>query len=187
VPALSVITFVGQGIVEQGNTPPALAPVLDQTINAGQTALVTNMAVDPNVPPNTLAFGLLSNPAGATLTSLNATSALFTWRAPVSKANTTNPVTVAVTDNGTGLSATNHFNVVVNAITNPVISSVTLSPGQVSFTVNGPQGPDYTLLTSTNLQNWQTVFTTNSPALPYTNIDSNLNVPAKFYHVEIGP
>ena len=187
VPALSVVTFVGQGIVGPGNPPPALTPVLDQTINAGQTVLVTNRAVDPQVPPNTLTFGLLSHPAGATLTSLNATNALFAWRAPVGQANTTNPVTVAVTDNGTGLSATNHFNIVVNAITNPVIGSVTLAQGQVSLTVNGPQGPDYTLLTSTNLLNWQMVFTTNSPALPYTYIDPNPVNPATFYRFQIGP
>ena len=187
VPALSVVTFVGQGVIGQANTPPALAPVLDQTINAGQTVLVTNRAVDPQVPPNTLTFGLLNNPTGATLTSLNATNALFAWRAPVNQANTTNPVTVAVTDNETGLSATNRFNVVVNPITNPVIGSVTLSQGQVSLTVNGPQGPDYTLLTSTNLLNWQMVFTTNSPALPYTYIDTNAVNPATFYRYQIGP
>jgi O-glycosyl hydrolase len=182
VPAMSVVTFVGQG-----NTPPELAPVFDRTINVGETVLVTNMVTDPNVPPNTLTFGLLSHPAGATLTSLNATNALFTWRAPVSKANTTNLVAVVATDNGTSLSATNNFNVVVNAATNPVIGSFTLSQGQLSMTVNGPQGPDYTLLTSTDLLNWQAVFTTNSPAMPYTNIDTNLGEPARFYRLQIGP
>ena len=187
VPALSVVTFAGQGIVGQGNPPPTLIPVVDQTIGVGQNVLVTNSATDPNVPPNTLTFSLLTNPAGATLTSLNATNALLAWRAPVSTASTTNPVTVAVTDNGTGLSATNHFNVVVNAVTNPVVGSVTLSQGQVSLTVSGPQGPDYSLLTSTNLLNWQRVFTTNSPALPYTQIDTNVNNPARFYRFQIGP
>jgi hypothetical protein len=184
VPAMSVVTFVGQGIVGLSNMPPMLAPVANQTINVGQTLLVTNAATDPNVPPNTLTFTLLSNPSGATLTSLDA---LFTWRAPVSQADTTNLVTVAVTDNGTSLSATNSFNVIVNAITNFAIGSVSLSEGQVSITVNGPQGPDYTLWTSTNLLDWQAVFTTNSPALPYTFIDTNLTDPARFYRFQIGP
>ena len=101
VPAMSVVTFVGQGVVGQISTPPTLAPVADQTINVGQTLLVTNVATDAAVPPNTLTFNLLNNPAGATLTSLNPTNALFTWRAPVSQASTSNLVTVAVTDNVT--------------------------------------------------------------------------------------
>ncbi|MGA9778623.1 MAG: carbohydrate binding domain-containing protein [Verrucomicrobiia bacterium] len=187
IPAMSVVTFAGQGVVGQSNPSPTLAPVASQTINVGQTLLVTNAATDPNVPPNTLTFSLLSNPAGATLTSLNATYALFTWRAPVSQANTTNVVTVEVTDNGTSLSATNSFNVVVNAVTNPVIGSVNLSPGQVSLTVNGPQGPDYTLWTSTNLTDWQTLFTTNSPPIPFTVVDTNSTDPARFYKFQIGP
>jgi len=187
IPAMSVVTFAGQGIVGQGNTPPALAPVVDQTIGVGQTVLVTNAATDPNVPPNTLVFSLLSNPAGASLTGLNATNALFTWRVPVSQANTTNRVTVAVANDGTGLSATNSFNVIVNAVTNPVTDAVTLSQDQVSLTVNGPQGPDYTLMTSTNLVNWLTLFTTNSPPTPFTVTDTNSADPVRFYKFQIGP
>ena len=187
IPAMSVVTFVGQGIAGQISPPPTLAPVPDQTINVGQTLLVTNVATDASVPPNTLTFNLLSNPVGATLTSLSATSALFTWRAPVSQASTSNLVTVAVTDNVTSLSATNSFNVFVNAVTNPVIGSVSLSPGQVNLTVNGPQGPDYILWTSTNLLNWQMLFTTNSPPIPFTVIDTNSANPARFYKFQIGP
>jgi len=187
VPAMSVVTFVGQGVVGQISTPPTLAPVADQTINVGQTLLVTNVATDAAVPPNTLTFNLLNNPAGATLTSLNPTNALFTWRAPVSQASTSNLVTVAVTDNVTSLSATNRFNVFVNAVTNPVIGSVNFSPGQVSLTVNGPQGPDYTLWTSTDLLNWQSLFTTNSPPVPFTVTDTNSTDPQRFYKFQIGP
>ena len=187
IPAMSVVTFVGQGIAGQISPPPTLAPVADQIINVGQTLLVTNVAMDASVPPNTLTFNLLNNPAGATLASLNPTNALLTWRAPVSQASTSNRVTVAVTDNVTGLSATNSFNVFVNAVTNPVIGSVTLSPGQLSLTVNGPQGPDYILWTSTNLLNWQMLFTTNSPPIPFTVMDTNSANPARFYKFQIGP
>lgn len=187
MPAMSVVTFAGQGVVGQVNTPPALAPVADQTINVGQTLLVTNVAIDAAVPPDTLTFNLLNNPAGATLTSLNPTDALFTWRPPVSQANTSNQVTVAVTDNVTSLSATNRFNVFVNAVTNPVIGPVNFSPGQVSLTVNGPQGPDYTLWTSTDLLNWQALFTTNSPPIPFTVTDTHSTDPQRFYKFQIGP
>ena len=187
IPAMSVVTFAGQGITGQISLPPTLAPVADQTIGVGQTVLVTNVAMDAAVPPNTLTFNLLNNPAGATLTSLNGTNALFTWRAPVSQANTINLVKVSVTDNTTSLSATNSFNVIVNAVTNPVIGSVNLSAGQVSLTVNGPQGPDYTLWTSSNLLSWQSLFTTNSPSIPLTVTDTNSADPQRFYKFQIGP
>jgi glucuronoarabinoxylan endo-1,4-beta-xylanase len=181
VPAMSVVTFVGQG-----NTPPTIAPVPNQTVNPGVTVLVTNTASDSDLPAQTLTFGAANTfPANATI---NGASGVFSWRPPVSAANTTNPIQIKVADTGSpNLSATNNFSVIVNAITNPVISSASLSPGQVSLTVNGPQGPDYTVLTSSNLTSWQALFTTNSPAMPFTFIGTNLNNPDQFYRFQIGP
>ena len=54
VPAMSVVTFVGQATPP--NTPPTVAPVANQTINAGVTLVVTNVATDTDLPPQTLAF-----------------------------------------------------------------------------------------------------------------------------------
>ncbi|MGH7976084.1 MAG: carbohydrate binding domain-containing protein [Limisphaerales bacterium] len=185
VPAMSVVTFVGQGVVGQVNTPPTLQPIADQTIGAGQTLMLTNVATDADLPPQTLTFSLLNAPANATL---DASSGIFTWRPLVSQAGTTNPVSVEVTDDGTpNLSATNDFTVTVNAIVQPVINSVAVSGGQINLTVNGPQGPDYTLLTSTNLTGWQILFTTNSPAIPFILTDTNFTDAARFYRIQIGP
>jgi hypothetical protein len=185
LPALSVVTFVGR---VGTNTPPTLAPVANQVINAGFTLQVTNLATDPDVPPQSLTFTLLSGPTNATFAT-NATSAVFTWRPLVSQANSTNPVSVSVSDNGSpSLSATNNFTVAVNPLTNPVIGSVTVSGGQANLMVGGPTGPDYTLLTSTNLVDWLVWFTTNSPALPLTFVDTNaVNFPMRFYRVQLGP
>ena len=98
-------------------------------MNAGQTLLVTNTATDPNVPPQTLTFNLLNSPSGAALTSLDATDAQFSWRAPVNSAGTTNLVTVAVTDTGTLLSATNSFNIIVNPLSSlPSVNSINAHP-----------------------------------------------------------
>ncbi len=180
VPAMSVVTFVGHG-----NTPPILGAVPNQTVNVGVTLLVTNTASDSDVPAQTLTFSPANTfPANASVNS----SGLFSWRPLVSQANTTNAIQIQVTDSGSPpLSATNSFNVVVNAITNPVIGSVNLSQGQVSMIVNGPQGPDYTLWTSTNLMNWQTLFITNSPSIPFTVTDTNSADPARFFRLQIGP
>jgi hypothetical protein len=189
VPAQSVVTFVGQ-VAATSVTPPTLAPVADQTMDAGQTLLVTNTATDPNVPPQTLTFNLLTGPAGATLTPLDAIDAQLSWRAPVSAAGTTNPVTVTVMDNGTLLSATNRYNVIVNPLSSqPTVGSIGSSGGQVTLVVNGPQGPDYTLLSTTNLTapSWQVVLTTNSPVTPVTLVDTNSTDPARFYLIQIGP
>jgi O-glycosyl hydrolase len=181
VPAMSVVTFVGQG-----NTPPVIGAVPKQTVNVGVTLLVTNTASDSDLPPQTLTFSPANAfPANATLNSSNG---IFSWRPLVAQANTTNVIHIQVTDNGSpNLSATNCFQVVVNAITNPVLSSLSLSQGQASMTASGPEGPDYTLWTSTNLINWQKLFTTYSPVTPFTLIDTNSTSPARFYRIQIGP
>jgi len=189
LPAESVVTFVGQA-VNVSNTPPTLTPVSDQTINAGMTLLVTNLARDTDSPPQSLTFSLPNGPAGATLTALNVTNALFSWRPLVSQASTTNTVEVVVTDNGSPhLSATNNFTVTVNPLTNPVVGSVTVSGGQVNLPVSGPQGPDYTLLTTTNLAGgWQAVYTISSTNSSVTQMmDTNGTDPTRYYRLELGP
>jgi glucuronoarabinoxylan endo-1,4-beta-xylanase len=186
LPALSVVTFVGQQ--QPSNTPPILAPVASKTINAGATLVVTNTATDTNQPTPTLAFSLLNAPNNATLTPLNNTNAVFTWRPLVSQANTTNPITVRVTNNVTSLSATNSFTVTVNPLVQPAVSSISVSGGQVSLVATGALGPDYTLWASTNLISWQLLFTSNAPVIPVTLVDTNFNIyPIRFYRIHIGP
>ena len=184
LPALSVVTFVGQ---QQTNTPPTLAPIVNQTINAGVTLVITNAATDTNPPPQTLTFSLLGAPNNATLTPLNNTNAVFNWRPLVSQANTTNPITVKVADSAS-LSATNSFTVTVNPLAQPVVSSISVSGGQVSLVATGAVGPDYTLWASTNLMSWQVLFTSNSPVIPVTLMDTNFGAyPIRFYRIQLGP
>ncbi len=185
VPAMSVITFAGQAT--SPNTPPTVAPIADQIINAGVTLVVTNVAADTDLPPQTLTFSLLTAPTNATLIMTDGTNGIFTWRPPVSRADTTNLVSVQVSDNGTpNLTATNNFTVTVNPLIRPVLDS-TVSSGQVSLVINGTQGPDYTLLTSIDLINWQTLFTTNSPLMPLMLTDTSATNTIRFYRVQLGP
>jgi glucuronoarabinoxylan endo-1,4-beta-xylanase len=186
LPAMSIVTFAGQSSAGGSLT---LAPVADQTINAGVTLVITNAATDPNVPPLTLNFSLLQGPTSATLTTDGSgTNGIFTWRPSVSQAGTTNPVSVLVAESGSpNLSATNNFNVIVNSVNQPVLGSVTLSNGRVNLVVNGDQGPDYTLLTSTDLVNWLPLFTNYSPVLPEILVDTNATDAARFYRIQIGP
>jgi hypothetical protein len=182
LPAMSIVTFAGQAT----NHPPVLAPVPGKIINAGATLVLTNVATDPELPPQTLTFSLLSAPTNA---ALNSSSGIFTWRPLVSQASTTNPVSVKVADNGApGMSATNNFNVTVNPLNQPALNSITVSNGQITLVADGTLGPDYALLTSTDLVNWRVLFTTNSPALPVTLADTNAVTNGMgFYRIEIGP
>jgi hypothetical protein len=179
---MSVVTFVGQG-----NTAPAMGAVTDRMVNPGVTLLITNTASDADLPAQTLTFAAAGTlPANATL---NPASGLFSWRPLVSQANTTNTIQLKVSDNGQpSLSASNSFKIMVGAISAPRVSSITATGGEVQIVANGPAGPDYTLLTSTNLSAWQAIQTVLSPALPVTLADTNHSSgPARFYRIRLGP
>jgi glucuronoarabinoxylan endo-1,4-beta-xylanase len=169
------------------NTAPVLMSVSGQVINPGVTLNLTNSASDSDLPAQSLAFTLLAAPTNATLTTLNASNALFTWRPLMTQAASTNTVQVKVTDSGTPpLSATNTFVITVNPATLPSFKSVVLN-GRITLSATGMVGPDYSLLASTNLVNWQLLYTTNSATMPVTFTDTNQNAPARFYRLQLGP
>ncbi len=185
MPPLSIVTFVGQ---LYSNSPPAFASAGNQTVNPGVTLWITNSVTDPDVPTQTLTFALLNSPTNGSLATVNATNAVFTWRPLVGQADSTNTIRVKVTDSGTpNLSATNSFIITVNPVSQPALSTITLGVGQVTLTGSGLIGPDYTLLTSTNLAGWQALFTTNPTVMPLTLTVTNLNDPARYYRFQIGP
>jgi hypothetical protein len=169
----------------QTNTAPILSPIANQTVNVGQTVAFTASATDTNQPPQTLTFALLS---GTTNATLDTSSGAFSFRPLVTQANSTNNFTLQVSDNGTpSLSATQSFSVVVNPLSAPGISTISFAGGQFSFSVSGQSGPDYAIEISTNLTQWNNVFITNSPALPFTWTDATTNSPVRFYRVKLGP
>jgi hypothetical protein len=168
------------------NTPPMLAPIAGQTVNVGQIVAFAASATDTDQPPQTLTFNLLAGPGNATL---NTNSGAFSWRPQVTDANTTNPFTIKVTDNGSPiLSATQSFSVMVNPLTAPAVSSVKLNNGQFGLQIGGQAGPDYAVQVSTDLVVWSTAFITNSPPMPFQWSDTNAAVsPAQFYRIKTGP
>jgi hypothetical protein len=173
------------------NTPPTLAPIANRTVNVGQTVALTATASDADSPAQTLAFNLLGAPASATLTQLNNTNATFNWRPGVTNANTANPVTLKVADNGSpSMSATQSFTITVNPLAAPTVPSVGWSNGHFTLRVtNSMIGPDYAVQASSNLVNWSTIFITNSP--PTTSFQwTDTNAPtarAQFYRIKVGP
>jgi hypothetical protein len=171
------------------NTAPILAVIPNQAVNVGQVPPVTATATDADVPPPVLTFNLLNAPATATLIKTGSTNAVFNWRPQVSDANTTNLVTLKVADNGTpSLSATQNFQITVNSLTQPSFTAPVWNNGQFSLLVNGQQGPDYAVEATTNLTDWATVWTTNSPPMPFSWLDTNAGAyPTRFYRLVVGP
>jgi hypothetical protein len=168
------------------NQPPVLAAIPNQSIMAGRTLLVTNLASDPNIPPLPLTFSLLTAPTNA---AINSSSGLFTWRPTIAQSPSTQAVSVVVVDNGSPiLSATQSFTTTVIQPAVPVLNAISITNSQFGFLINGSSGPDYTIQASTNLTSWNPVFTSNSPALPYFWVDTNsVSYPFLFYRVLLGP
>ncbi len=168
------------------NQSPVLASVSNQTILAGRTLLVTNSASDADVPAQTLAYSLLSAPTGA---SINANSGVFTWRPTIAQSPSTQTVAVVVSDNGVpSMSATQSFTITVTPPALPTLNPASITNGQFGFWINGDTGPNYTILTSTNLVSWLSIATLNSPALPFFWIDNNpASSPLRFYRTLLGP
>jgi hypothetical protein len=180
----------GRGIIYGdiiSNTAPVLAAIGNRTVNVGSNVVFTASVTDTDQPPQTLTFSLLLNgPGNATL---NTNTGAFAWRPLVTQADTTNPFTLKVADNGTpSLSATQSFTVTVKPLTLPTATSIGLNNGQLGFQINGQAGPDYAVQVSTNLINWSTLFITNSPAMPFQWTDTNAaTLPARFYRIQVGP
>ena len=186
LPPYSITTAViNTGVLT--NAPPAfISTATNSVINPGQTFVFTNAATDPDLPAQTLAFSLLSAPAGA---SVNATNGILVWRPLIAQAKTTNLFSVVVTDNGSpSLSATQSFTVTVRPVTLPLLFSPNLSNFQFCAQVSGSLGPDYTLQASSNLLIWANLLTTNPISLPFTFVDRDAgNLVKCFYRVLLGP
>lgn len=180
----------GPEILALVNRPPSFSgKPIDYTRPAGITLTVANPATDPDLPAQTLTWGLLAPPAGA---SINATNGVFSWRPAIAQSPSTNLIAVKVLDNGApAMSATQSFTVTVTQPQAPALSGATVSNGLFSLLVRGDSGPDYVVETSSNLADgstWFPVATNLSPALPFSWSDPVTPIlPQKFYRVRLAP
>ena len=168
------------------NVQPALGPVADQTILAARTLQIQNAATDVNAPPQLLRYSLAGSPAGATI---DAVTGLFSWRPAIAQGGATYPVAITVFNNGLpSLGATQNFTISVLLPSQPVFGPPAWSNGVFQSMVSGDSGPDYSILTSADLADWTTIFTTNAPATPWVFEDfSATNSSQRFYRVRLGP
>jgi uncharacterized repeat protein (TIGR03806 family) len=170
------------------NTPPVLAAISNHIVLAGRTLTIPGGGTDTDVPPQELTYSLITPPAPPAGVTLDAASGLFAWRPAMAQVGS-NWFGIRVSDNGTpSLSATQNFWVQVNQPALPGLANPHLTSGHFSLLVSGDWGPDYTVLGSTNLADWLTLFVTNSPSLPFLFVDpATSNSAHKFYRVRLGP
>lgn len=168
---------------------PVIAAIGNQTLIAGQTLAITNSILNPDTPPLTLNWNLLSAPTGMALGSANG---ILNWRPAISQSPATNLISLKVTDSGTPpLSGTQQFSVYVLCPSAPAISQAVISNGSFSMLVGGDSGPDYTLFSATNLSSpvsWLPLQTNLAAAPPFIFSDATAtNFSQRFYRVQIGP
>jgi hypothetical protein len=108
-----------------------ILPAQTNLVVAELTSLiVTNTALDTDLPTPLLTYSLVSPPSGLTIS----TNGIITWIPSEAQGPSTNTITTIVTDSSVPLSATNSFTVVVNEI-----NSAPVLPTQADRTLLGQQ------------------------------------------------
>ena len=70
----------------------------------------------------------------------------------------------------------------------PAISTATYANGSFQLQVAGDLGPSYIIQASTNLTNWDSLYTTNPTVMPFNWVDPNAsNYPTRFFRVYYNP
>jgi hypothetical protein len=168
------------------NNPPVLAAISNQTIAAGMMLSITNMATDPDSPPQVLTFSL--DPGAPVGASIGATDGVFMWTPADSQAGT-NSITVRVTDNGLpNLSDAKTFT--VNVLVRPVLEAIVMSANSATLTWNAISGTTYRVQFKTNLTD--TAWGDLAPDVTATGATASASDPSstndlRFYRILVVP
>jgi hypothetical protein len=128
---------------------PALPAQTNVTVNELTQLVVTNTAVDSDVPPLPLSYLLVNPPAGAAISA----NGVISWTPAQTQSPGTNQFTTIVTDGS--LSATNSFNAFTVQPPPPTLS-ITLSGINVILSWPSSTDPSFTLFSTPSLlsPNW---------------------------------
>jgi hypothetical protein len=173
--------------VLETNSAPVLSAIPDRALHAGTVLTISNSASDPDIPANMLTFSL--DPGAPPAAAINPTNGLFIWPTTDADANTTNQITVRVTDNGfPALSDTKAFAVTV--FSRPAIASITFSNSLVTINWTSIPGQSYRVQYLDNLTatNW----TPLAPDISATGSTATATDPAmlasrRFYRLMVIP
>lgn len=177
--------LVQSNYIVLSNSSPVLTPIANEVVHPGMTVLFTNSATDADVN-QTLMFSL--DPGAPASASVDSGTGVFTWTPDGSNANTTNPITVRVTDNGVPpLSAARSFNVTVVPL---VFQPVSLSNGVLTVSWGSISGLTYRVQYTTNLAgtNWIDLPSdVTANGVTASTIDSTSTDAQRFYRVVVVP
>lgn len=152
-PKSASATFAVTVLSRPPNQPPVLAAIADWSVHAGMTVVFTNTASDPD-PDDDLSFSLDDDvPLAAEIDVL---TGVFTWTPSDAESNTTNHITVQVTDDGEPpLAAAADFTIVVRP--RPMLQILSVSAAGITMEWNSIPNVGYQLLYKDDLTqpDWQ--------------------------------
>ena len=167
--------------------PPVLAAIADCVIHAGCVLALTNSATDPDVPAHALSFSL--DPGAPPGVTIDPASGLLSWPVPAAYANTTNTITVRVTQTSApGLSDAKSFAVIVAAP--PVLQPFRPANGVAQLTWNTIPGQSYRLQYKADLAatNWTDLLPDiTATASTASATDPVGSAPRRFYRILLLP
>jgi len=176
-----------QVAVLESNSAPVLNPISNYLVHAGDAVTFATSAADPDLPAQQLTYYLTNNPPAGI--SLNPDNGQFLWMTAASDVNSTNLITVAVSDDGPpALTDLQSFTVTI--IDRPLIESIGVTNGIVAVTWTAINGRAYQLQQSESLNpaDWQDV---GVPIVGDGGIGFQTNaVPAAtecFYRIRLSP
>jgi hypothetical protein len=172
-------------IVDEVNVAPQLPNIAGQTVLESNLLTVIDTATESNIH-STLAYQLISAPAGASINS----NGVIIWTPSDAQKSTTNTIVAVVTSSNPydwvkpQLRATNSFAVVVAPYLR-LINPAWTSGGHLKFSLNYTiHGKTYLLESSTNLVDWVSVGELEGVGGPLTTTDPETNViPKRFYRI----
>ena len=160
------------------NTGPGFISAF-KNINSNQFAIV---AINTNSSVINQSFALQNFPGVGSVTPWITSSSLS--RAAQSALTLTNSAFSYLLP---GQSVVTFVGQAVSNPAQPRFDSISYTTSGINLVISGDAGPDYTLLTSSNLTDWQVLLTTNPTSLPFTLTDTNRNDSVRFYRIELGP
>ena len=126
-------------VVNEANSPPTMTVIADETVYPNSLVTLTAAVTDPDIPANSLTFGL--DPGAPSGASIDPANGLFRWTASDATPGT-NVFTIRVTDDGSPpMSDSKSFTIVVAAP--PVIQSIAASRDNVTITWTAIAGKVY--------------------------------------------
>jgi hypothetical protein len=128
-------------VVNAVHNGPLLAARADVTIAKFSTLILTNAAIDTDVPPLGLNYALMSAPAGASIDA----DGIISWTPTEAQTPSTNTFITLVYDNASPpLSAVNTFTVFVSALPKPpTLKAFKLDNGQFTISWDSVPGRSY--------------------------------------------